>query len=115
MQINPDKRLTDLAYQLKCSIEDTAALLLEEGLRMTEHPRIAFRTSIVGRLAYVQGSNLAVWEVAMIADDFERDAVQVAAHLEWPLAWVNAALLYADIYPEEIKDIQRGPLYYPIT
>lgn len=70
---------------------------------MTEHPQIDFRDSLAGRHAYVKGSGLAVWEVSMVARDYDGDVPAIAAHLQWPLARVQAALNYASDYPGEIE------------
>jgi hypothetical protein len=83
---------------------EVAARLLEEGLRMASHPYIEFRDSMVGRQAYVSGSSLAVWEVALIAREFpESERVAATArHLDWPAPRVQAALRYADDFAQEI-------------
>lgn len=70
---------------------------------MAEHPQIDFRDSMAGRHAYVKGSGLAVWEVAMVARDYDDDAERVAQHLQWPITRVQAALNYMRAYPDEIN------------
>jgi hypothetical protein len=50
----------------------------------------------------MQGSGLALWEVAEIADVYGGDETRTAEHLEWPVARVRAALNYADAFAEEI-------------
>lgn len=69
---------------------------------MAEHPQIDFRDSMAGRQAYVKGSGLAVWEVALIARSYEGDAAGVASYLHWPETRVRAALTYARDYSDEI-------------
>ncbi len=69
---------------------------------MAEHSGIDVRDSMGGRQAYVKGSGLAVWEVAMLARDQGGDAERVADYLQWPLTRVQAALSYAHDYREEI-------------
>jgi len=81
---------------------DTSARLVEEGLRRTEFALIDFRDSPVGRQAYIQGSTLPVWEVAVLARDYKGDVAAIADHLEWPEAKVAAALNYAEAFPQEI-------------
>ena len=44
---------------------------MEEGLRRSEFAYIDFRDSAAGRQAYMQGSSLAVWEVAMLLRDYD--------------------------------------------
>ena len=83
---------------------ETSALLVEEGLRREEFAFIDFRNSSVGRQAYVLGTSLAVWEVVMIADSYQRDVAATASHLGWPGVRVKAAINYANAYPQEIED-----------
>jgi len=83
---------------------DASARLVEEGLRRSEFAWIDFRDSPVGRQAYVQGSTLAVWEVMFLLRSYKQDVVAVARHLRWPEAKVQAALNYAESFPEEIKE-----------
>jgi uncharacterized protein (DUF433 family) len=97
-------RLERLARRLGRKPGEIAAQLLDEGLRMSEYPYIEFRDSMVGRQAYISGSSLAVWEVAMSARPFaggERVA-ETARYLQWPAIRVQAALRYAEDFPEEI-------------
>ncbi len=102
------ERLGRISRRLGKAPSETVALLVEEGLRMAEHPWIDFRDSIIGRQAYVKGSGLAVWEVAMIARDYDGDADKadkadkVASHLRWPVERAQAALNYMRDYREEI-------------
>lgn len=97
-------QLEQLARRFGKKPSEVAARLLEEGLRMTSHPYIEFRDSMVGRQAYVSGSSLAVWEVMMIARNFPEHAriAATARHLAWPLPRVQAALRYAEDFAEEI-------------
>ena len=96
------ERLGRISRRLGKAPSETAALLVEEGLRMAEHPWIDFRDSIIGRQAYVKGSGLAVWEVAMIARGFDGDAEKVADYLHWLPQRAQAALTYMRDYHEEI-------------
>jgi hypothetical protein len=70
---------------------------------MSEFAFIEFRDSIVGRQAYMQGSSLAVWEVAMLARERGGDLAGTAAYLGWPLSRVQAALNYTEAYTDEIE------------
>ncbi len=78
------------------------ARLLDEALRVREHPAIEFRDSVVGRQTSVRGSSLAVWEVAMLARERKNDEHATATHLGWSHPRVEAALRYAAAYPDEI-------------
>ena len=70
---------------------------------MAEFGPIVFRDSPAGRQAYVMGSSLAVWEVVFVTRDYGGDPVQTARHLHWPLVRVQAALAYAEAFPDEIE------------
>ena len=78
-------------------------MLIEESLRETEFAYIEFRNSPVGRQAYMKSSNLAVWQVMMLAEQYDRNVEKIATHLQKPIEWVKAAFNYAEAYPEEIS------------
>ncbi|MBC6477980.1 MAG: hypothetical protein GDA56_09515 [Hormoscilla sp. GM7CHS1pb] len=65
---------------------------------------IEFRNTSTGRQAYMKGSNLAVWQVIMLAQNYDMNCEKVAQHLVRTLEWVQAAFNYAETYPEEIND-----------
>jgi hypothetical protein len=50
----------------------------------------------------MQGSSLAVWEVALLLRAYKHNVSAVARHLGWPEAKVRAAVHYAEAFPEEI-------------
>ena len=81
----------------------TAALLVDEALRHERFPQVEFRNSVVGRQAYVVGSNLAVWEVVMIAECYAMDSDLTASHLAWAPSRVSGILAYAGAFPEEVR------------
>jgi hypothetical protein len=95
-------RLKRMATRHGWTPSDASARLVEEGLRRAEFAFIDFRDSTLGRQAYIQGSGLAVWEVAMLLRDYRNDTAAVAAHLRWPEPKVLAARLYAEAFPEEV-------------
>jgi hypothetical protein len=95
-------RLGRISRRLGKAPSETVALLVEEALRMAEHPQVDFRDSLAGRQAYVKGSGLAVWEVAMIARGFDGDVGKVASYLHWSPERAQAALTYMRDYREEI-------------
>ena len=82
----PDEQAAHLdrfAMSVHKSPREATAQLIEEGLRHAEFPAVEFRDSDSGRQAYVVGSSLAVWEVAMIDESYGHSAEQTAAHLRW--------------------------------
>ncbi len=98
-----EARLQRLARRLGKTPSETGAMLIEESLRETEFAYIEFRNSPVGRQAYLKNSNLAVWQVIMLADQYQRNESKIATHLQKPTEWVRAAFYYAEAYPEEIS------------
>ena len=96
------KRLKRMAARHGWTPSDTSARLVEEGLRRQEFAFIDFRDSVVGRQAYMQGSSLAVWELAMLLRSYKGDTAAVAKHLCWPEVKVLAAQNYHKAFPEEI-------------
>jgi hypothetical protein len=95
-------RLDRFAMSVHKSPREATAQLIEEGLRHAEFPAVEFRDSDSGRQAYVVGSSLAVWEVAMIDESYGHSAEQTAAHLRWPVTRIEPVLAYARTYPQEI-------------
>ena len=96
------ERLQRTARRLGKSPSEAAALLLEESLRRDEFAFVEFRDSPVGRQAYLQGTRIAVWHVARLAQDYEGDASKTAAYFEVPEVQVKGVLAYASAYADEI-------------
>jgi len=98
------KRLKRMAHRHGWTPSDASARLVEEGLRRSEFGFIDFRDSPAGRQACLQGSTLAVWEVMLLVNSYEKDVSAVARHLKWPEVKVQAAVNYAQAFPEEIHE-----------
>ncbi|MDJ0688307.1 MAG: transcriptional regulator [Xenococcaceae cyanobacterium MO_188.B32] len=98
-----ETRLQRLARRLGKTPSETGAMLIEESLRENEFAYIEFRNSPVGRQAYMKSSTLAVWQVIMLAEQYQHDVKKVVTHLQKPIEWVKAAFNYAEAYPEEIS------------
>jgi hypothetical protein len=98
------RRLKSMATRHGWTTSDASARLVEEGLRRAEFAFIDFRDSPAGRQAYLQGSSLAVWEVMLLVRSYRGKISAVAAHLEWPEPKVQAAVHYAEAFPEEINE-----------
>ena len=105
MRLSPRSgdRLKRMASRHGWSPSDASARLVEEGLRRAEFAFIDFRDSAAGRQAYLQASTLAVWEVILLVRSYSGDFAAVAKHLQWPEAKIQAALNYAEAFPEEIE------------
>lgn len=99
-----ERRLVRKARQIGRSPSETGALLIEEGLRRDEFAFIDFRESPAGRQAYIQGSTLAVWEVAWIARGYKDNPEKAAVHLQMSPLKVRAALNYASAFLNEIQE-----------
>ena len=97
-------RLKRMASQHGWTPSDASARLVEEGLRRAEFAFIDFRDSASGRQACIQGSSLSIWEVMMLAHEYDNKVAAVAKHLRWPDARVQAAFNYARAFPDEIED-----------
>jgi uncharacterized protein (DUF433 family) len=97
-------RLKRMASRHGWTASDASARLVEEGLRRSEFGFIDFRDSAAGRQACIQGSSLAVWEVVLLLRSYKGDGKAVAKHLRWPEAKVQAAVQYAEAFPEEIAE-----------
>ena len=98
------KRLKRMASRHGWTPSDASAKLVEEGLRRSEFAFIDFRDSPAGRQACIQGSTLAVWEIMLLTRSYKADVAAVAKHLGWPLGKVQAAVHYAEAFPEEIDE-----------
>jgi len=104
LPVESGKRLKRMANRHGWTPSDASARLVEEGLRRSEFAFIDFRDSPAGRQAYVQGSTLAVWEVVLLFRSYAQDVAAVATHLRWPTAKAQAALNYAESFPDEIQE-----------
>src|SRR2546426_12567133 len=103
LPVESGRRLKRIANRHGWTPSDTSARLVEEGLRRSEFAFIDFRDSPAGRQAYIQGSTLAVWEVLLLVRSYKEDVTAVAKHLQWPDSKVQAAINYAEAFPEEIE------------
>jgi uncharacterized protein (DUF433 family) len=95
--------LLRLARQERRTPSATAALLLADELRERAFPLIAFRDTIVGRLAFVKGSRIKVFQMISILRAFDGDVARVAEEYELPVEVIEAAVAYAQRFPDEIE------------
>lgn len=98
------QRLKRLARRHGWTASDASARLVEEGLRRSEFALIDFRDSAAGRQACIQGSSLAAWEIVLLVRSHAGDAAAAARYLNWPPIKVQAAVHYAEAFPEEIEE-----------
>lgn len=104
LPVESSQRLKRMARRHGWTPSDASARLVEEGLRRSEFAFLDFRDTPAGRQACIQGSSLAVWEVALLARSYKGDAIAVAKHLGWPASKVQAAIHYAEAFPDEIDE-----------
>jgi uncharacterized protein (DUF433 family) len=104
LPLESGKRLKRMANRHGWTPSDASARLVEEGLRRSEFAFIDFRDSAVGRQACIQGSTLAVWEIMLLVRGYKGSVSAVSKHLRWPEAKVQAAVNYAQAFPEEIEE-----------
>jgi hypothetical protein len=71
LPIKSGQRLKRLASRHGWTTSDASARLVEEGLRRSEFAFIDFRDSAAGRQPCIQGSSFAVWEVMLLARDYQ--------------------------------------------
>lgn len=95
-------RLSQLARKLAITPSETAARLIEEGLRRQEFAFIDFRSTGLGRSAIITGSRLTVSEVIIISRMYEYDLAKTAEHLSWPTFKVQAAFNYWNAFRDEV-------------
>jgi uncharacterized protein (DUF433 family) len=103
LPVESGRRLKRMANRHGWTASDASARLVEEGLRRSEFALIDFRDSAAGRQAYIQGSTLAVWEVVMVVRSLRGSAAAAARHLAWTELMVQAAVHYAEAFPEEVE------------
>lgn len=104
LPVTSGERLKRMASRHGWTPSDASARLVEEGLRRSEFAFIDFRDSSVGRQASIQGSSLAVWEIMLLVRSSRNDLRVVARHLHWPITKVQAAVNYANAFPNEIHE-----------
>lgn len=101
-QVAPLKRF---ARRMGKSQSEMGAQFINESMREGEFAGIEFRDSVIARQPYRKDSNLAVWEVIMVAQDHDMDAERVATYFGRSRAWVNTALHYYEAYHDEVDPV----------
>jgi hypothetical protein len=104
LPVESGRRLKRMANRHGWTASDASARLVEEGLRRSEFALIDFRDSAAGRQAYIQGSTLAIWEAMMVLRSHRASVAAAAQHLGWTELMVQAALHYAEAFPDEVQE-----------
>lgn len=84
---------------------DLLAEYAEEMARESRFCHIEFRSTPLGRMAYVEGTRSAVWLIADLVRQEKGDIARVAKIHEWPESKVRAAVNYAKAYRDEIDPL----------
>jgi uncharacterized protein (DUF433 family) len=85
---------------------------VEEGLRMDDHPGIAFVDEAAGRRARVAGTGLDVWQIVETVLDNAGSTAEAAAYLAVSEVVVHRAMRYYADHPEEIDRWIEGNARY---
>ncbi len=105
----------DLAGQVSepgGSLAGVAVTALREWTRMQEFPGIEFRRTVVGRVPYLCGTRLTVWDVHTLVGGYrgKLDAF-VSAYPGLRRAQVETALSYAQKYRHEMPADEPMPSF----
>ncbi len=92
------------ARRLGRTTSQTAAMLIEDGMRRERHPMIEQRETAGGRIAYIKGTRLPVWMMAERVWDGETPE-EIAEGLEVPVSQIRAAVGYAEAFRDEIEEM----------
>jgi uncharacterized protein (DUF433 family) len=98
------QRLDARAKQIRETRTTLAERYVDEGLRMDEHPGIAFADGPAGRRAVLAGSGLDVWEVIATLRQNRNSLEATARYLELPVAVLRPAVGYYAAFPDEVND-----------
>ena len=82
-----------------------AQRMVEEALRMTEHPLVDFTDNGAARRARVRGTGIEVWEMIDIVKAHDGDLAAAAESTDKPIGVVEAAVAYYGDYPDYIDDL----------
>ena len=78
---------------------------IAEGVKMDEHPEIAFREGALGRRAILKGTRLDVWQVIETVRNSGNSVEEAAEYLGLPASRAQAAVSYYVAYRDEVDDI----------
>jgi uncharacterized protein (DUF433 family) len=78
---------------------------IAEGVKMDEHPDVAFRDGALGRRAVLAGTRLDVWQVVETVRNAAGSVEEAAEYLGLPTSRVQAAVGYYAVYRDEVDAI----------
>ena len=79
-----------------------AQRLIDEGLRMQQHPRIGFMNGVTGRRAHLRGTGVDIWELIDVVRACGGDVEAAMEFTGRSRGDMDAALAYYGAYPDEI-------------
>jgi uncharacterized protein (DUF433 family) len=101
--LSTDRVVQEEASRTHRSKSAVVELLTEEAVRARRFAGIGFRGIDVARRPWVIGSNLDVWEIVQMFEDFGSvDTLVAETHLSE--RQVRLALAYREIYPDEVAE-----------
>jgi uncharacterized protein (DUF433 family) len=98
------RRLDQRAHEIRETRTGLAERYVEEGLRMDEHPGVAFADGPTGRRAILPGTGLDVWEVVDTMRQNRGSVDAAARYLELPAGAVRTAVRYYAAFQAEIDE-----------
>jgi uncharacterized protein (DUF433 family) len=78
---------------------------IAEGVKMDEHPEIAFREGALGRRAILTGTRLDVWQVIETVRQSGNSVQDAAEYLGVAASRVQAAVNYYAVHRDEVDEI----------
>jgi hypothetical protein len=96
-------RLDRAAQRARKTRTEMAATLPEEALRLSTFPFIEPKDPAVRREAFVAGTRLRIWRIAMLAREIDNAVAWMVEHWNLREAEAKAALAYAAAFPEEME------------
>jgi hypothetical protein len=104
------RRLDSLAKNEHETVSETARRLIEEGLRMVEHPGVVFRPGVVGRRAAL-ADGPQIWKIIDVFPEWDTswdiksgETLGATSVNAWQ---VMVAQRYYRSYPDEIDELIR--------
>lgn len=101
--LSTDRVVQEEARRTRRSKGAVVELLTEEAVRTRRFAGIGFRGDDAARRPWVIGSNLDVWEIAQMAEDFG-SVERLVAETHLTERQVRLAIAYRESYPEEVAE-----------
>jgi hypothetical protein len=108
VRLSPEERegLNDLSRSNGTPPTALGAQFIAEGIRAARFAGIEFRSTPLGRMAYLKNSRLAVWLLCELVRQVG-SVKKVAALIGRAAVQLEGALQYAEAFPEELEAAAR--------